>query len=499
MATKTGTKKKSGKKTAKKATKAKGGKRNAIVAAAREGLREACPHVLIGTRPMTTDGSGKLATKVADFNANWATYLESCREHFAGGGTAKDMPAFPVGKLFDPNSGLMTSKQYDDLLDAAAAEDAVEVVVPTKYNPVQVSAAHALNCRTLRRGQVKLHPNPPKGWDEKTFGPWHDIWEDEDGKPIKEPSGMFFDDDLPRRAHADQATDLVTDENAILTFGNMRVVCGDGTHNGAAAFLIRAHKGGNYGRGDEARKRLSLAGIKEVRNVVFKIEDRPNNGGAWVMKSRWVNGNRVIKEVPFMPGQVLTAGHLYKGEGKKPLDAKDIRKLDGDTKGLKFKPLDKPIVGKAIPFAALWGDISQDKKGVAALKARGGRSDEYEAAKPEDKTLTNLRTTSRTSPHARFAFGFRSVQADMVPWIKAQGEARIEDGDFSMGVVIGSRSADEWNVGVHAAREDTEDAKPKKAAAKKSKAKSKKKDEPKTDKAPDVEHDTADETEAVTA
>jgi hypothetical protein len=487
---KTATKKASGKKKAtKKGGSKKGGRRNAIVTSARALLRDACPHVMNGTLPLTTDGSGRQATKLAEFREAWDTHMDALRKHIAGGGTAKDAPVFPASKFFDPNSGRQTQKQFTTVINAAMDEDASGVEVFPKYNPVQVEVAHALNCLTMRRGQVKNHKSEPKGWDKKTFGEWNDEW-DEDGEIVQEPSGKFVDDELPRMSHKMTAEELVTDpDNNVLSFGSLRVVCGDGTHDGAACFLIRAHRSGNYGAGDASRKRLSLAG-KPVKDVVFRIEDRPNNGGAYVLKGKWVNGARVITEIPFMPGQVLTAGNLTDQKGN-VLDAKAIRKLGSDTKGLKFAKLANPIIGKVAIFDAIWGQVSQDKKAVKVLKDRGGRSQEWEAGSPEAKTITNLRTTSRISPYAGFAFGFKSVQADMVPYMVADGKGKIEDGCFGMGVVIGDRSAESYNVGVHAAKDDEPVAKPKKAtpkaAAPKKTAAKKTAAKKKSDAAPKVE------------
>ena len=77
-----------------------------------------------------------------------------------------------------------------------------------------------------------------------------------------------------------------------------------------------------------------------------------------------------------VPGQVLTAGYLYDAKGR-VLDAKAIRALDADTKGLKFKALDEPIVGKAIPWDRLWKEIQvADKAAIKKMRERGGRSEE---------------------------------------------------------------------------------------------------------------------------
>lgn len=466
---KTATKKASGKKVTKKGGSKKGGKRNAMVVTARKLLRDACPHVLNDSLPLTIDGAGRLAAKLPEFREAWDAHLDAYRKHFSGAGTTADAPVFPAGKFFDPNSGRQTQKQFNAAYNQSV-DDGASVESLPKYNPVQVEVAHALNCITMHRGKVKDHKTEPKDWDKKTFGPWMDDYEDEDGKPIQEPSGKFLDPELPRMSHKAKAEELVTDpDKNVLSFGNLRVVCGDGTHDGSACFLIRVHKTGNYGSGDQARKRLSLAG-KPVKDVVFRVEDRPNNGGAYILKGKWLSGARVITEIPFMPGQVLTAGNLTDQKGN-ILDARAIRKLGSDTKGLRFVKLADPIIGKVAVFAGIWDQVSQDKKAVKALRDRGGRSDEWEAGSPEAKTITNLRTTSRISPFAAYAYAFGAIQADMVPYTVASGDGKMEDGHFGMGVVIGARSADCYNVGVHAAKDNEPAAKPKKAPAKKKEAK----------------------------
>ncbi len=491
---------KSGKRKA--TTKKTGGKRN-------ETPKLDCPFVAILTRPHPTESSGKLATRFAEFAVVKEAWTGEVRKAYAGGAKKNDLPIFPTGKFVNPNTGLMSrsahnkaNAEYDEAVDAGRK---TPVCLP-RYSPVVVDLIHEMNAVSLRKGSLKNHPNPPKDWNEKEYGSWYHDWTDEDGEKIQEASGWFFDPKAPRRCHAEKAEILVEEpETNILTFGNLRIVCGTGTHDGSAVFMVNQTSHGNYRAGDLTRKRMSLAGNKDVRNLVFKIEDRANNGGGFTVKGNW----RDVREMVYMPGQVFTIGFLYDSNGKQ-IDAKTIRGLDGDTKGLRFKGLDEPIVGKAVLWSKLWAEIQvADKKAIKAMRDRGGRSDEFEAGSTQTKSITNICVNGkRVDPSEAFPFGLRGSQIHMPAYIVATGEGKIEEGHFSMGVILGERSNDQYNVTVHepkgdseAETEEVETPAPKRqtratkhkkaAAAPKKKAAAKA-----TDAAPPVEADTAEEVEA---
>lgn len=481
-----------------------------------------CPIIADSTRPHTTESSGRLATKLLTFKEAYGSWKASVREAFskadAAGETAV-LPIFPESKFPNPNTGQLSRKQTETLQDAYAEAEPGEVKLWPRYNPIAVDTIHAVNAKSLRRGAVKTHSKPPKDWDEESHGSWYHRWEDEDGETIKEPSGWFLDEKMPRRCHAERIENLITnpDEN-ILTFGNLRVVCGEGTHDKAAAFLVWQTSGGSYRDGDEARKRMSLAGNKLVRDVVFKIEDRPNNGGGFTVKGDWAN----VRELVFMPGQVLTAGHLFDSKGNM-LTAKEIRALDGDTKGLKFKTLDEPIVGKVIPWSKLWAEIKvAGKAAIKRMRERDGRSPDYETGSVERRSITNICVNGRrVDPGEQNPFGLKGGQIHMPAFIVADGNGDVNEGHFGMGVVIGERANSSRNVGVHEAKGEIEveapapkpKAKPKtatKKATKKSESKATKKaakpkaakpkadPKPKpSDAAPPVESDTVDDPDPV--
>ncbi|KKL25016.1 hypothetical protein LCGC14_2409550, partial [marine sediment metagenome] len=367
-----------------------------------------CPYVAVITRPHTTESSGKLAARTVEFEEAKTAWTAECRKVFVGGGKKADLPVFPTGRYVNPNTGVVSRAarlayvdEYNAALDAGTKTPAD---LP-RYNPVLVDLVHFMNCRTLRRGVLSLHPKPPKDWDAKEFGDWYHEYEGEDGETVKEASGWFLDYELPRRCHARTAERLIVEpENNILTFGNLRIVCGTGTHEASAAFLVNQTSHGHYRAGDTARKRISLAGHKGVRDLVFKIEDKPNNGGGFTVKGEWAD----VREMVYLPGQVLTAGYLFDSDGK-VLDAKAIRGLDAGTKGLRFKALEEPIVGKAIPWKRLWAEIQViDKPGLAAMRKRKGRSEEYEIGGLETRAITDLLVHGkRSDPSEGTPFGLR--------------------------------------------------------------------------------------------
>ncbi len=465
-------------KTKAKATKKKAAKRKTGEERKSTPKLTSCPFVADLTRPHSTKSSGNIAQKAQKVAAAVESWKNDVRTARAAGTAA---PEFPASKFADPNIGQLSVAAFDKL--TGEFEDAIEngTKLPAmypRYNPVQVELIHAMNCPSLRRTATQTEP--PNDWDEKAYGPWHHEYEDENGKVTKEPSGWRIDPTMPRRCHAETAEKMIDNpEKNILTFGNLRVVCGTGTHDGSAVFIVNQTSHGNYLAGDITRKRMSFAGIKEVRNVVFKIEDRSNNGGGFTVKGKWDS----IDEMVYLPGQVLTAGFLSDSKGNQ-LDAKAIRGLDADTKGLRFKALAEPIVGKPIHWSKLWAEIKiVSKDAVKKMRERGGRSLEYEAGDVETKAITNFCVNAkRVDPGEAFPFGLRGSQCHMPAFIVASGEGKIEEGHFLSGVVIGARANAPYNVGVQA-------AKPKKVV----KPKAEKKSEKPTDAAPPVESDTADE------
>jgi hypothetical protein len=416
-----------------------------------------CPHVADQFLHHTAQSSGVMATKLTQFVADVADWKAAVRKHYADGGKASDVPKFPQGKFFNPNTGRMTraarDKLVDDYNEALDAEKATPPFPPV-YNPVEVDALAAMNCGTrIRRGSPKVYNKPPKEWNEKKHGSWYLM--DDDGKRTI-PSGWFFDTSPLRRPHPVDIVSRVDDpDKNVLTINNVRYVVG--TDTVAAPFLVHAHHGGNYGANDKARKEMSTASKKkEIANLVFRIEDKPNEGGAVVIKGDWKDS----VEVPFMPGQVLTAGHLLDSNGAE-LKPGQIRKIVADeTKGngkrLRFKALSEPIVCPAIPYLGkdgLWLRVQaiQGRGETKKQREREGRG-EVDNATPRSKSIENARNQHRCDPGELNPFGFKSVALHMVPYLVATGKGSSKDGEFSMGIVIGARSNRKYMVGANEAK-----------------------------------------------
>lgn len=441
--------------------------------------KPASPYIADMRFGMYEDASGKMATKLVKFREDWADHKVKCKAHYAEGGTEKDLPEFDEKKYPDPNTGMVTYKQNDAL--EKKWDKGENVVFSPKYNPVRSDLVSETGCIHLRKGAVDKHPKPPSDWDEAEYGSWYLISEDEDGNEIQKPSGWFFDKEKPRCPHPKTAEKMVDDPtDNILTIGNARYVVGTGDHEGSAAFLIRAHRGtNNFGNIDSCRKRMSSASIKGLSNIVFKIEDKANNGGAFVLKADWLSTTSHVRAVAFMPGQVLTPGNLF--DGDKQLTAKQIRALSTDAKGIKFKVCEA-TEGKDIPWEGedgLWAEIkvAEGRKGLKKLKEREGRS-EYEQddkdTTAQARSLVNFGTTMRILPNEYNPFGFRSLVIGMMPTRRFNA-----DGSFTTSVIFGERNGYDHNIGKReGARVDevdevdeVVDSKPKKKSTKKRAAK----------------------------
>lgn len=453
---------------AKKANKSTGKRRNAIPKLQCEDAD--CRF------PLTTDASGRLAAGLLTFTEREAEFKKLWKEHVGGTGKA---PQFNPKHFPDLSKGAMTQAALEKIDDREFAGE--DVVRPPRYSPIFVETVIAIRPKLrLRRGAASKHPKPPSDWSDRKYGSWFELDED-DERTIQ--SGWFWDKVMPRRCHSKTAEKMVTEpEKNILTFGNNRYVVGDGTVVRAAYMLVSATKRANYKAGDQIRKRMSLAGNKDALDVVFRIEDRANNGGGVTLKSKWRHG---IQEVVMLPGQAMTAGFLFNAKGKR-LSAKDIRNLDADTKGLKFKTVNQvlggPLVGKEIPWSSIWEELNVvDKANLAAMRKREGRSEEYEKGSPQACSLHNHEVTCRVGPHEANPHGFRAAVLDMVPFKITGGE------ELLFGAVIGDRSnLEHSSKEVDEVDEEETTPKPKRKATKKAKP---------ADAAPPVEADTAEEIE----
>lgn len=415
-----------------------------------------CPVVVDIRRPYTNESMGRIATKLAAFREAKAAWVALVRKHFKDGGTKKDVPVFDEKHFFETNAGMISRAALNKLAERYNAGEDVEI--GSTYKPILVEVADEMNAQVLGISKSDQQKQP-SNWDEKEYGPWH--LPDEEGK-LTVASGYRFTDDI-RPAHATKAEDLVDDPaNNILTIGSNRYVVGDGTQVRCAPLLVWGTRRGNYRAGDQARKSLSLAGNKDIVDLVYKIEDRPNEGGAVIVKGFAAR----VGEVAFLPGQAMTPGYLYQGDEK--LTARDIRKLEKDVKGITFKSImGQPIVGKIVPWDEIWAEIQsiEGAKGLKKMREREGRSEEDVDSTPQSKSMENNKTTLRADPVEFYPFGFRSAQIATVPFRVCDVE-----GNFGEGVVIGVRTNETYRVGVNDAKRALREATPKVEKVKKAKA-----------------------------
>lgn len=417
-----------------------------------------CPVVVDMRTPYLTEASGKIAAHLVKFREAYDEWRKEYRKHVTSGGKKTEAPIFD-SKHFFKVRGAVTMAAAAKI--AAQLAEGEEVELGPTYNPVLIEAIHAMNASSIYRGRGTKKPSK---WDDAELGEWR--------------PGDVLSTKLPRRCHAEKAEDLVENpETDILQVGSSRYVVGDGTLAGCAPMRVWGTERGNYRSLDTARKSLSIAGNKaDVTDVVFRIEDRPNNGDNAVTVKGF---SYDIGELVFLPGQAMTPGYLYRGDDR--LSAKDIRKLGDDTKGVAFKSLmGDPLVCKAVSWDDNWKGIQEieGSKGLKVMRERPTRGEE--TASPQDRTWHNAKVTSRVNPSELHPFGLRAAQCGMVPYIVME-----PDGDASLGVVIGARSNWEYNVGVNEAKAnaaetvDATEEKPKRAA----KPKAEKAEKPKAEKA----------------
>ncbi len=379
-------------------------------------------------RPLTADGARRQAAKLVTMHEARTAHRTAARDALKEG---KPIPEYSHNRHdVDPNWGRMTR-----LVHAKALTDwdnGVEAVnIPPKYSPVGVEVVHALNGRFI--AQSLLHcPKPPRAWDDAAFGSWykwnsHVEEEDENGDAISgefdSPSGYYVSEEgeVPRICHATDITKCVVDPaDNVLTRSAQRYVVGTGGNDGSALFLVYANCGGTKRWGEEALSRMAFAGAPRLANLVFRVE------ASVFSMSIPATAEGDMAEQVFGANQVLTLGYLH--EGDKELTPAQIRKLPEDVKGLRFKALSEPIVGKNV--------IEKDLV-AEALSIGGGKARSFGKA----KIVTNIGTMCRVdSCNTVNCLGIRSAQINVVP------VRRYVDGVQMYSMVLGVRSNVELNI-----------------------------------------------------
>jgi len=434
-----------------------------------------CPFVADCRFPsMGAEATGEIARKVPDLEQAIEDWKESCRTAVA---EEKDPPEFPKSKLINPNTGRMTRNQVEALEKQWNAGE--DVVFPPTYNPVMVELLAAMSCQSIRKAVSgkKRRQSAPSDWDEKKWGSWYAVMDGEDY-----PSGWYIEKkETPRICHARNVEELVADSEAsIVKIGGYRYVVGDGTVKGSALYHLNLHFRSLSKSMSSVWIELASAGMSGLANLVWRVEDRANVGGAFVIRDKWRSASSAVNELPFLPGQVLTVGNLVDADGN-IIEARQIRKLaEGDHKGLRFQALKEPMVGTCA-WSDAWKEI-QRREGRSGLDRIRERPTRQEAATPQGKTLTNAGTQCRTEPCENTPYGIRGVQANVI-----QFQQHDADGNVLLGIAIGARSRHQYHVLTSDAKRTAREAEAAKAeskpkAEKKGKAKAEKKG--KADKKP---------------
>ena len=355
---------------------------------------------------------------------------------------------FVAGKKVNPNAGLFTESQWDKMnatYKEDRAADKKTKALPFLYQPAVVQIAMEMGCDFIMKGQ--------KGEKVTKFRDCHihDV-----RKHIYEPG-----------------------EN-LSSVGSFEYILG--IQN------INAARSGNFEFNNIVAVDHNFNGRKEVTHLVGQINNR-------VIDEKLEAGPDESEGgvVVWLPNQRVVWGYL-KRSGKN-LTHDQIRKMK-DAKGVKFEPLKTPIVGCGITEPEWW-KAAKKEMSAASTKDEDGKTflERWDKRLAKSKSDTTPRergwenlsgTQVRTSPHAAYCFGFRSVQLGIVPFIcYADGE---EDTDNRLvNHVIGRRLVEDMKQTAHVLKRqlknDSEEdvvenkpAKPKKKSSSKKKTSNPKKD-----------------------
>ena len=386
--------------------------------------------------PLTAEGTEAMGQAYVEvfLPAVAAWKVEAKAAQVAG----KAIPEFPQKAIPNLNKGRMSHSAWMKLL-AERAEDP-DVILPPMYNIIQNEFIRATNAPFVRKVTKAKAPSQPSDWDVKAQGPWHRL--DSEGNEV--PSYWTIDRTKTRSFHGQaiesiMARNCETPEDNIVTIGSSRYVIGTAPgFDGSAIFLLNPQETGkngnsNYYNNAEQACRASLAGNKDIANVVFRIEDKTNSaGGTLVCLPLDEYGTKFYT----FPGWATTPGYLQ--QDGKTLTQVQIRKLGDKAKGVKFVAIkiSEPIKGEKISWTDLWPLIrkAEGKKGAAAMNARPTKAED---AKPRDKAYVNINVQCRTKPEEFFPFGFRYIP---LGW--ALSYVADASGDRSYRVIVGCR--DNW-------------------------------------------------------
>ena len=308
------------------------------------------------------------------------------------------------GKNPNPNTGIMSKRDYDALLvayDEAMEVDKMPPLLPYIYQPGLIQYGITTNALFAYRGQNGA--TKPKNWPDN-FGDYE--------------KGLRFDQF--RQNHESDVRKMVTDaDNNVFRIGSYDYIVGTGGENAIpAVMMINPARRGNYLANVLAAKQIGFNGLKQLTHLVARINNR-------IEKEKLEDGGTIV----WAANQNVVWGYLTKED--KQLTCDQIRKLiqknekgevtSDESKGVKFVELSEKIISNPIGQSEWWSlckrqmslAVTKDEDGrtmMERFEVRQKRSDNSESTPPANawRNLTQVQT--RSNPSALFCFGFRAVQ-----------------------------------------------------------------------------------------
>ena len=350
-------------------------------------------------------------------------------------------PLLALAKKHEAGEKLTQGELSGERWTATEVKEAFEAgKTPALYQPALVAMAAALGYEFAIIGQEKAHAKAPKDWPDK-IGEW---------KPGRYITAF-------RTCHEpDLRRNVTKPEENLVESGQYCVVLGDSDR--PAVMNLNGSVGDNsYAHAALAGKSLALKGMgDQLADLFIRINtkariikmDGDGCGGAEVVVLAYQEGS---------PGYIERDGkRLNKAQVQKAFKADDDGKLlDADAvKGLKWVPLDTPIIGTPYSPSQLVQRVKmtldanrtiregEKRTGWGRFENRNSRRSEEKANRqsPEEGVVTNMRTMTRSAMQGLFAFGARHALTGSGTFFNCWGNAK-DDPRFN--VVIGVRCGDE--------------------------------------------------------
>jgi hypothetical protein len=341
--------------------------------------------------------------------------IEEMKAAYLADSTAKEVK-IPQSVYINLNAGIYGRGEGGEWDKAVAAHNAwtsgepgaTNPKVPMMYQPFRVELANLLNCRCVVTGHAhrdkdgNITDTKPKGWDDNLLG----AWDKESGDQIVDPI---------RRCHPRDVVALLVDhpDQSVVKLNGVEYVVGDGSKDGSYPFIVHNSEdregSTNYGAAEKARNAASLATVKNLVNMVGRVNNKGGQG--WT----YPEGNDATF---LLPRQFITPGFLMLGDDV--MTPAQIRKAAAsenadDRKGIKFVAIsqnDEAYRGKPIPANELWQAAQKlmDKEALAAFKAKKGEKDAAQ------RCSDNLGVQCRVIPDGMVPLGFRAACIGVIPF-----------------------------------------------------------------------------------